>query len=69
MGGMGAYSASKLAAAKLMDYAALENPHVRFHNIHPGVVDSPMNRKSVEAGLVLPYDEGMVSLDYYRWWL
>ena len=61
MGGMGAYAASKLAAAKLVDYAAVENPHVRFHTIHPGVLHSPMNHKSVEAGLELPYDEGMAS--------
>lgn len=58
MAGMGAYAASKLASAKLMDYAALENPHVRVHNIHPGVVDTVMNKKSVEGGLVLPFDEG-----------
>lgn len=58
--GMGAYVAGKLAAAKLMEYAAMENPHVRVHTIHPGVVATPMNKKTADAGFSLPFDEGMM---------
>lgn len=58
MPGLASYGASKLAAAKVMEYLALENPNVRVMTVHPGVIDTPMNRKSVEAGLILPFDDG-----------
>ncbi|KAH6684999.1 hypothetical protein F5X68DRAFT_136546 [Plectosphaerella plurivora] len=46
-----AYAVSKLAAAKLMEYFAAENPHVRVHNIHPGVVPTTgMSKKHSEGG-------------------
>ena len=41
-----AYAVSKLAAARLMEYFAFENPQVRVHNIHPGVVMTDMYKKS-----------------------
>jgi NAD(P)-dependent dehydrogenase (short-subunit alcohol dehydrogenase family) len=58
MAGMGAYAVSKIAASKLMDYFGMENPNVRVMTIHPGVLKSAMNDKSMEAGLVLPFDDG-----------
>ncbi|KAB2099501.1 hypothetical protein AG0111_0g12363 [Alternaria gaisen] len=42
------YAVSKMAAARLMEYFAFENPHVRVHNIHPGVVQTEMFQKSSE---------------------
>lgn len=56
--GIGAYAISKLAAAKLMDYVAFENPNVRIMTVHPGVLASDMNNKSMEGGLILPFDDG-----------
>ena len=58
MAGMGAYAVSKIAASKLMDYLGMENPNVRVMTIHPGVLKSSMNDKSMEAGLILPFDDG-----------
>lgn len=55
---MGAYAVSKIAASKLMDYLGMENPNVRVMTIHPGVLKSSMNDKSMEAGLILPFDDG-----------
>jgi NAD(P)-dependent dehydrogenase (short-subunit alcohol dehydrogenase family) len=50
-GGMSAYAASKAAAIKLFEYVALENPGIHVVNVHPGVVESDMNRKSGLPGL------------------
>jgi NAD(P)-dependent dehydrogenase (short-subunit alcohol dehydrogenase family) len=58
MPGMAGYAVSKLAAVKLMDYFGFENPHVRLIHVHPGVLKSAMNNKSVDAGLILPFDDG-----------
>ncbi|KAK5061067.1 hypothetical protein LTR84_007608 [Exophiala bonariae] len=37
-----AYCAAKLAAAKLDDYLAVENPNLRVFTVHPGVIDTSM---------------------------
>lgn len=50
-GGMSDYAASKAAAIKLFEYVALENPGIHVVNVHPGVVESDMNRKSGLPGL------------------
>ncbi|KAL3427800.1 hypothetical protein PVAG01_01309 [Phlyctema vagabunda] len=52
-----AYVTSKLAAQSTIDHFADENPHVRVHSVHPGVIASGMNQKAAESGLVLPYDD------------
>ena len=44
--GASAYSSSKLAAAKFIEDAQAEHPEFRFFNIHPGIVDTDMARKS-----------------------
>jgi NAD(P)-dependent dehydrogenase (short-subunit alcohol dehydrogenase family) len=41
--GMSAYSTSKAANLKMLDYFAAENPGVRFVSLHPGVVDTEIN--------------------------
>lgn len=41
--GMGAYVSSKMAAVKLLQAFAAENPHVRLHNVHPGFIDTAMS--------------------------
>ncbi|KAL5405964.1 hypothetical protein PMIN06_010972 [Paraphaeosphaeria minitans] len=50
-----AYTVSKLAAARLMEYFAFENPQVRVHSIHPGVVKTDMHKKSSEGGLDMEF--------------
>ncbi|KEF62679.1 uncharacterized protein A1O9_00652 [Exophiala aquamarina CBS 119918] len=42
-----AYSAAKLAAAKLDDYLAAEHPTLRVFTVHPGVVDTPLFRHAI----------------------
>lgn len=41
------YAASKIAAAKMIEYAAAENPGVRCYSLHPGIVETDMQRKSL----------------------
>lgn len=52
--GMGAYVSSKMAAVKLLQAFAAENPHVRLHNVHPGFLDTAMSRQLAET-TKLPY--------------
>ncbi|RYP79344.1 hypothetical protein DL769_003025 [Monosporascus sp. CRB-8-3] len=49
--GASAYAASKAAANKLFDYMAMENPEIYMVNVHPGLVESAMSRKSGHGGL------------------
>lgn len=49
------YSASKLAACKIMEYVQRENPRLRVFNLQPGMVETSMSKKS---GLIVDsYDE------------
>jgi NAD(P)-dependent dehydrogenase (short-subunit alcohol dehydrogenase family) len=64
--GMGAYAASKLAAAKMSEYFHLENPNFRVINVHPGVLPSAMNDKSTAAGLILQFDDGECRLSWSK---
>jgi NAD(P)-dependent dehydrogenase (short-subunit alcohol dehydrogenase family) len=52
-----AYAVSKLAAAKMIEYFAFENPHVRVHTIHPGVIETNMSTKSTSGGLKFKFDD------------
>jgi|SRR5947209_18454678 len=45
MTGLSSYSASKLAALKLNEYLAAENPHLRVFNVHPESIETPMYEK------------------------
>lgn len=51
------YAVSKAASAVLFDCLQLENPGLRVVNVHPGIVDSEMNRKSG----VVAQDDGVFS--------
>lgn len=65
------YAVSKVAAAKLTEYLAAENPHVRAYNLHPGVVITEMSRQSVtqSGGAVgdISWDEGEVPAGFCLW--
>jgi NAD(P)-dependent dehydrogenase (short-subunit alcohol dehydrogenase family) len=52
--GMGAYRSSKMAAVQLLDSFAAENPQVRLHNVHPGLLQTAMSAKLAET-IKLPY--------------
>lgn len=52
--GMGAYVSSKMAAVKLLQAFVAENPQVRRHNVHPGLLKTAMSAKLAET-ITLPY--------------
>lgn len=53
--GMGAYVSSKMAAVKLLQSFATENPHVRLHNVHPGFLDTAMSTQ-LGKSIKLPFN-------------
>ncbi|TVY54996.1 Short chain dehydrogenase citE [Lachnellula suecica] len=66
-GGLSSYAVSKLAASKMTDYFAAENPRVRVMTVHPGVPDTRMNQKGRDAGIVLPFDDVELSANFIVW--
>jgi len=54
-GGLSAYAVCKLAASKMTDYFAVENPNVRVMTVHPKTPDTSMNQKGRDVGLVTPF--------------
>ncbi|KAL9033499.1 MAG: hypothetical protein Q9180_005912 [Flavoplaca navasiana] len=66
--GMGAYASSKMAAVKLLEAFAAENPQVRLHNVHPGLLKTAMSAK-LEEKVKLPYayDEISLPADFLVW--
>lgn len=55
--GYSSYATSKMAAVKLYEYLQQEYPTRHFVSIHPGVVETAMDVKTVAAGVVLPKDD------------
>lgn len=55
------YQASKLAGTKFFEVVAAENPSIRVLNVHPGVVQTAMGNKSLDAGAPFPIDDGKLS--------
>jgi NAD(P)-dependent dehydrogenase (short-subunit alcohol dehydrogenase family) len=53
--GMGAYVSSKMAALKLMQSFASENPQVRLHHVHPGFLETAMSTQLSNSGVKLPF--------------
>lgn len=51
------YAVSKVAALKLFEYVATENPSVRVMNVHPGSLDTAMGQKGRDAGVEAPFDD------------
>lgn len=51
---MGAYVSSKLAAVKILQSFAVENPQVRLHNVPPGFLQTAMSAKLSES-INLPF--------------
>ncbi|POS68897.1 hypothetical protein DHEL01_v212708 [Diaporthe helianthi] len=67
--GMGAYVSSKMAAVKLMQSFAVENPQVRLHHVHPGFLDTKMSTQLSNSGVKLPFAFDDISLpsDFFVW--
>jgi NAD(P)-dependent dehydrogenase (short-subunit alcohol dehydrogenase family) len=58
--GMGAYVSSKMAAVKLLQAFATENPNVRLHTVHPGFLDTDMSTQLAKTTkLPFAFDDGM----------
>lgn len=58
--GYSAYSASKLALAKIVEYVHHENPHLRVFNINPGAIATEMQAKA--GDVAAPDDIGTSSV-------
>lgn len=56
--GASAYSSSKLAATKMFEYIALENPGINIANVQPSIVETALARKHAPFYL----DDGKTSL-------
>lgn len=56
--GMSGYSASKMAGIKVFEYLHHERPEMFVLSIQPGVIQTGMTAKAVEAGVDLPFDDG-----------
>ncbi|TFB01148.1 Short chain dehydrogenase andI [Trichoderma ghanense] len=66
--GMGAYVSSKMAAVKLLQSFAAENPQVRLHNVHPGFLDTAMSAQlSKTTKLPFDYDDISLPADFLVW--
>jgi NAD(P)-dependent dehydrogenase (short-subunit alcohol dehydrogenase family) len=59
------YVSSKIGMTKFVEVLAAENPDVRFHTIHPGVVETDMAAKSEMGGL--PRDTVELPSHYAVW--
>ncbi|KAJ5813721.1 uncharacterized protein N7503_000471 [Penicillium pulvis] len=66
--GMGAYVSSKMAAVKVLESFATENPQVRLHNVHPGFLETAMSAKLSESiNLPFAFDEISLPADFLVW--
>ncbi|EFR04904.1 NADP(+)-dependent dehydrogenase [Nannizzia gypsea CBS 118893] len=66
--GMGAYVSSKMAAVKVLQSFAVENPQVRLHNVHPGFLQTAMSAKLSESiKLPFAFDEISLPADFLVW--
>jgi NAD(P)-dependent dehydrogenase (short-subunit alcohol dehydrogenase family) len=56
--GFSAYATSMVAKARFFESVAAENPDLRVHNVHPGVIATEMGDKAKGEGMQLPEDDG-----------
>jgi NAD(P)-dependent dehydrogenase (short-subunit alcohol dehydrogenase family) len=57
MPGWSAYTVGKEAATKLFTHVAAENPGVRVHAIHPGVLRTDMSRRIMPDSSGVEFDD------------
>ncbi|KAI1780026.1 putative NADP(+)-dependent dehydrogenase [Hypoxylon cercidicola] len=66
--GMGAYVSSKMAAVKLLEAFARENPSVRLHHVHPGFLPTAMSAQLARTTkLPFEYDDISLPADFLVW--
>ncbi|KAI3391435.1 hypothetical protein diail_7359 [Diaporthe ilicicola] len=65
--GLSGYSGSKIGAARVVETLQLENPGFRFHNVHPGAVESDMLTKSGLMTTDVPVDEPNLAGNFLTW--
>jgi NAD(P)-dependent dehydrogenase (short-subunit alcohol dehydrogenase family) len=58
------YSASKLAQQRLFEHVQVENPQYQIIGVHPGVVESEMNKK---AAAMAAQDTATLPADFIVW--
>jgi NAD(P)-dependent dehydrogenase (short-subunit alcohol dehydrogenase family) len=54
--GLSAYISSKLAQVKFLELLAAENPNIFVASVHPGMIETPLFRKSGARAEALPMD-------------
>lgn len=60
--GISAYTCSKLAQAKVLEFVAAENPNIFSASIHPGLIESEIFFKNSGTPERLPMDKGKRTL-------
>ncbi|KAL2795459.1 putative NADP(+)-dependent dehydrogenase [Aspergillus keveii] len=65
--GLSAYTISKTAVIKLIEYTAAENPSIFAAALHPGVVDTPILRKTGVDPTTLPMDDADLPANFAVW--
>jgi NAD(P)-dependent dehydrogenase (short-subunit alcohol dehydrogenase family) len=65
--GLSGYLVAKLALAKTIEFLALENPHVSFLAVHPGMVDTDLFRASGATPDMLAMDTPKLSAGFSLW--
>jgi hypothetical protein len=60
----GAYSVSKLATVKMLEFVTVWNPDVRTVTGHPGVIDTAMKKKCNDADLILTLNDSEFLLHF-----
>lgn len=62
--GFSGYGTSKLAGHKFFDSVQAENPSLHVVHVHPGVVQTDMGQKSIDAGAKFDMDDSKFGLSF-----
>ena len=65
--GLSGYISSKLAAVKLLEFLAAENPNVFVASMHPGMVETDIFNKSGAKKEMLPMDTVQLPAHFTVW--
>lgn len=62
-----AYYTSKTAESRFFAAVAVEETAIRVVQVHPGVIETAMGKKSTDAGVVFPTDDISLPADFVVW--
>ncbi|KAJ0380861.1 hypothetical protein COL26b_000701 [Colletotrichum chrysophilum] len=65
--GLSPYMASKLAQTKIVEFLAAENPNLFAVNLHPGMVETDIFKKSGAKAEALPMDKVQLPAHFAVW--